>query len=195
MATVKSLEEHIRNKERVADLGEVFTPDWVVKEMLALLSKKVWAEKDLICLEPTCGNGQFLIGLVQVKMDCGLSPEEAVNTTFGMDIMKDNIEEARLRVLEVVLDRLKKQKNGPQTERVERIAAIICHNIFKVKDSLEFMKKPGIFDEDTDCWENYPFFDEDVTSTSTVLNKEGRKKALEMGKELVKKARLVNESK
>jgi len=44
MATVKSLEEHIRNKERVADLGEVFTPDWVVKEMLALLSKKVWAE-------------------------------------------------------------------------------------------------------------------------------------------------------
>jgi hypothetical protein len=181
----------VESEYRKRNYGEVRTPSYIVKEMLDLLPEKKWAEKDLIFLEPTCGNGQFLVQAVARKMDAGLTPEEAVNTTFGLEILKDNVEESRLRVLEVVLERLKKQKKGPQTDRTERIAAIICHNIFKVKDSLEFMTKK-IFDE---WFGDYPFFDEDPTGAKKepqVLSKEDRKTDELLGKALMK-ARLENE--
>lgn len=168
-----------RSSERVSEIGEVFTPSHIVDEMHSLLCKKKWSDKTMIYLEPTCGNGQFLVAAVQKKMDAGLSPEQAVNTTFGMDIMKDNIEESRRRVLEVALGGMH-WYNG----RAERIAAIVCHNIFVVKDTLEFIR-PSYFDEGTG-WDGYPFLYDDPTGESGLSGKVERKKDEAAGKELLK---------
>ena len=172
-----------RSKERVSDLGEVFTPSHIVDEMHSLLPKKNWSDKTIIYLEPTCGNGQFLVAAVQKKMDSGLTPEHAVNTTFGMDIMRDNIEDARLRVLGIVLDKVRGDR-----KRLVRTASIIVNNIFKVRDSLAFMSGGSLFDEDMTSWEEKCFFDADPTGHGMVLSRSDRGDVYRQAKELIKKA-------
>jgi hypothetical protein len=53
MATVKGLEEHIRNKERVADLGEVFTPEATVGVAIYRDIKKKGAESRFRQVKPS----------------------------------------------------------------------------------------------------------------------------------------------
>jgi hypothetical protein len=89
----------IKSKERVSSLGEVFTPDGIVNQMHSLLPKKKWGDPTLIYLEPTCGNGQFVVAAIEKKISCGLTPEQACNTVFGIDIMEDNINECRIRII------------------------------------------------------------------------------------------------
>ena len=172
----------VKSKERVSEHGEVFTPPHIVSEMHNLLAKKNWADKTLVYLEPTCGNGQFLVDAVKRKMEAGLSPEQAVNTTFGMDIMKDNIEDSRLRVLGVIIAFLKAKKKAKKG--LPRIAAIIVHNIFQVKESIDFMSKGEMFDNPTK-WECYPFLYVDPTGEGMVLK--GKKAKEAAGKALLER--------
>lgn len=65
----------IKSKQRVADHGEVFTPDWLVEKMLDLVK----GETELIdarFLEPACGSGNFLVPILQRKL-------AAVELKFG----------------------------------------------------------------------------------------------------------------
>ncbi len=52
--------------------GEVFTPLWMVKEMLETLDSAFWTNKDLKILDPCVGIGQFPVILVE-KLMVGLS--------------------------------------------------------------------------------------------------------------------------
>ena len=57
----------IKSKKRVADHGEVFTPPWLVDAMLDLVKEE--AERiDARFLEPACGSGNFLVGVLQRKL-------------------------------------------------------------------------------------------------------------------------------
>ena len=50
----------VKSKQRVADHGEVFTPDWMVQDMLDLVRDE--SERiDSRFLEPACGSGNFLV--------------------------------------------------------------------------------------------------------------------------------------
>jgi len=92
-----------KSKERVKELGEVFTPPKTVSEMLDKLSAKSWAH-DCTVLEPTCGTGNFLVQILQRKIDAGASPIQALSTIYGIDIMQDNVNESRKRMLQIALD-------------------------------------------------------------------------------------------
>ena len=83
----------IRHETRVKDTGEVFTPDPLVQKMLDDLNVD-WNNPplDKSFLDPTCGNGQFLIELVKRGI-----PLENI---YGVDLMPDNINSCRERVLE-----------------------------------------------------------------------------------------------
>ena len=53
MTPGKSAEELVKSKQRVADHGEVFTPSWMVEDMLNLV--KTESERiDSRFLEPAC---------------------------------------------------------------------------------------------------------------------------------------------
>ena len=53
------LENLVKSKQRVADHGEVFTPSWMVEDMLDLVKGE--SERiDSRFLEPACGSGNFL---------------------------------------------------------------------------------------------------------------------------------------
>ena len=53
-------------------------------------------------LEPACGNGNFLVEIARRKLQIGMTPEEAASTIFGIDILPDNVQEARGRLLELL---------------------------------------------------------------------------------------------
>jgi hypothetical protein len=67
-----SLEEAqslVKSSERVRDLGEVFTPATTVEDMLDLLPRHMWAvHPSPTFLEPACGDGNFLIAILNRKL-------------------------------------------------------------------------------------------------------------------------------
>lgn len=48
----------VKSKQRVADHGEVFTPDWLVEDMLDLVKDET-ERIDSRVLEPACASGNF----------------------------------------------------------------------------------------------------------------------------------------
>ena len=82
-----------KTQERIKLLGEVFTPTELVLEMLDKLPDDVWTDPTKTFLDPTCGNGQFLIAVLTVKKALGHNLEQALSTIYGADIMEDNVVE------------------------------------------------------------------------------------------------------
>ncbi len=102
----------VKSKQRVADHGEVFTPGWMVEDMLDLV-KHESARIDSRVLEPACGSGNFLVPvlarkLVTVQLRHGKSDFEkrhyalfALMCTYGIELLADNAEECRDNLAEV----------------------------------------------------------------------------------------------
>ena len=60
-------ESLVKSKQRVTDHGEVFTPSWMVEDMLNLVKGE--SERiDSRFLEPACGDGNFLKVVLQRKL-------------------------------------------------------------------------------------------------------------------------------
>jgi hypothetical protein len=103
----------IKSKQRVADHGEVFTPPHLVAAMLDLVKNET-QRIDSRFLEPACGSGNFLIKILQRKLDVvkqkyGKSEFEnrhysllAVMSVYGIELLSDNIAECRKNVLEIL---------------------------------------------------------------------------------------------
>lgn len=96
----------IRSRERVADHGEVFTPQWMVEDMLDLV--KVESERiDSRFLEPACGSGNFLKAVLQRKLatvqsrykqsdfECRHYALFALMCVYGIELLEDNVQECR----------------------------------------------------------------------------------------------------
>jgi SAM-dependent methyltransferase len=115
----------LRSSERARDLGEVFTPEDTVNEILDLLQDINYASK---FLEPGCGSGNFLVEILSRKIDMvsrlpevasslksgRLSEFEfkcviALASIYGVDIDPLNIEEARERLVEVFNEKYKQR--------------------------------------------------------------------------------------
>lgn len=92
---------HAKRKDRQKQTAEVFTPDTLVEEMLAKLPKEVW-KKGKTFLDPACGNGQFNVHVLQHKLKHKHAPLYALKSIFGADVMKDNIQECRHRLLDII---------------------------------------------------------------------------------------------
>ena len=97
-----SKDAETKGTSRKKDLGEVYTPAELVLEMLDRLDVKQWQEVNNTFIDPACGTGNFLVGIVKRKIETGSTALEAVQTTYGVDIMSDNIDECRTRVFDVV---------------------------------------------------------------------------------------------
>jgi hypothetical protein len=90
----------VKSKRRIQIHGEVFTPDFIVDRMLDMVPDDVWDNPDKTFLEPSCGNGNFIVAIIRKKLAHGSTIEQALNTTFGVDILEDNISECRKRVID-----------------------------------------------------------------------------------------------
>jgi hypothetical protein len=101
----------VKSRQRVSDHGEVFTPSWMVEDMLNLVKDE--SERiDSRFLEPACGSGNFLkvvlarkLATVQVKY--GKSEFEkqhhalfSLMCIYGIELLADNVAECRVTLLE-----------------------------------------------------------------------------------------------
>lgn len=67
---ITGLERLIKSVDRVRDLAEVFTPASTVQQMLNLLPPQMWVtHPSPTFLEPACGDGNFLVGILYRKLD------------------------------------------------------------------------------------------------------------------------------
>jgi len=91
-----------RDKHRVKQTAEVFTPTLLVQEMLDKLEEQdptVFSDPNKTFLDNSCGDCQFLSEVIIRKIDesfCNL--EQALRTTYGVDLMVDNVNECRKRL-------------------------------------------------------------------------------------------------
>jgi hypothetical protein len=107
----------VRSSERARELGEVFTPEVTVNEMLNLLQDINYASK---FLEPGCGNGNFLVEILRRKLEMVNRLPEVANSLktgrlsefefksvialasiYAVDIDPLNISDARERIGEL----------------------------------------------------------------------------------------------
>lgn len=101
--------DHIRNRTymggvereqaRVKATGEVFTPTPLVQEMLDQLPPEVFSDPTKTFLDNSCGDGQFLGEVLIRKMENGSTFEQALQTIYGVDLMQDNVDLCRERLL------------------------------------------------------------------------------------------------
>lgn len=108
----------VLNKQKVKEFGEVFTPDSIVCDMLELVNNELKDNNyeeyiSTTYLEPSCGDGQFLIRILAQKMDRipkdatvdekKLLLVKALCSIYGVDIQEEHVESARKRLLDVAI--------------------------------------------------------------------------------------------
>ena len=107
----------VKSKQRVADHGEVFTPSWMVEDMLDLVKDE--SERiDSRFLEPACGDGNFLVQVLRrklaaVELKYSQSDFErrqyallALMCIYGIELLPDNIVECRAHLLKIFAEYL-----------------------------------------------------------------------------------------
>lgn len=106
-----------KTKQRIADHGEVFTPEWLVEAMLDLVGDEA-QRIDSRFLEPACGSGNFLVKILQRKLAAVEAKYAnadferrnyallALMCTYGIELLEDNIIECRENLLEVFVEYL-----------------------------------------------------------------------------------------
>jgi hypothetical protein len=88
-----------RDKLRVKATGEVFTPTPLVRKILEKLPLEQFTDPTKTFLDNSCGDGQFLGEVLIRKMENGSTFEQALSTIYGVDLMQDNVDECRKRLL------------------------------------------------------------------------------------------------
>jgi hypothetical protein len=109
---VAAPESLVKSRQRVSDHGEVFTPAWMVEDMLDLVKDE--SERiDSRFLEPACGSGNFLISVLKRKLRSvetryGKSEFEkrhhalfSLMCIYGIELLEDNVDECRTKLLSV----------------------------------------------------------------------------------------------
>lgn len=155
------MEPHVSSRQRVIDHGEVFTPPGLVRDMLDLVQHEC-ERIDSRFLEPACGNGNFLAEVLRRKL---LSVDKhnarnrsgwerdailAVCSLYGIDLLADNIDACRDRLLELVNAAYAARFQAPLPESAVRAAAYILSKNIVQGDALSLRTpddRPIVFPE------------------------------------------------
>jgi hypothetical protein len=131
----------IISKKRVAEHGEVFTSEREVNAMLDLVKQET-NNIDSRFLEPACGSGNFLSEILRRKLSVvenrykksQLAYERysfiAVSSLYGIELLEDNAEDCRLKLLNIFNKNYKKKfKSKCKDELRNSIKFILQKNI------------------------------------------------------------------
>ena len=91
-----------RDKARVKETEECFTHTWIVQKGLdeyEKLSPGFFADPTKTWIDNSCGDAQWLGEVLIRKMENGIDFETALSTIYGVDLMQDNVELCRERLL------------------------------------------------------------------------------------------------
>lgn len=117
-----------RSRARIKDLGEVFTPESYVEDMLDLLAKdkgNLWSDEEVTFFEPCSGHGNIVLPIYRRRLEAiykksfsagnreaaYFAVANALNTLWAIDIDSKNVENCRSRVFFATLEFLKEKLN------------------------------------------------------------------------------------
>lgn len=150
-----------KSKKRIRDHGEVFTPDFVVEDMLDLVMNETKRIESRF-LEPACGDGNFLIKILERKLDVVKKNYKksqfdyekysliAISSLYGVELLGDNVQKARERLYDYFYKQYTKlYKKKVNTEFLKNVEYLLDRNIIQgdaltLKDPLG---EPIIFSE------------------------------------------------
>lgn len=138
---MKKTDKQVVSKKRVNDHGEVFTAKREVNAMLDLVKQET-ERIDSRFLEPACGTGNFLVEILTRKLEIvekrysknQLEYERysilALSSIYGVDILKDNVQMCRDRLLGIFTHYyLKNYKKKINPECLKAAEFILSKNI------------------------------------------------------------------
>jgi hypothetical protein len=95
-----------RDQNRIKETQEVFTPTIMVQDLLDQLPEDIFLDPNQTFIDNSCGDGQFLSeALIRKLTLTGKTEftdqefEQALSTIYGVDLMPDNVNECRKRLL------------------------------------------------------------------------------------------------
>lgn len=154
--------KQVKSKQRVTDHGEVFTNEREVNAMLDLVKQET-ERIDSRFLEPACGDGNFLAEVLRRKLavvDSRYSKSQieweryaiiAVASIYGVDILDDNAQECRKRLLKIFNEKYSSLFNDKCNDACLRSVTFLLSRNILWGDALDFTnpetKKPIIFSE------------------------------------------------
>ena len=131
----------IKSKDRVRDHGEVFTPDFIVEDMLKLVENETH-RLDSRFLEPACGDGNFLIKVLEKKLSIvakqyrrnQLDYEKymfiSVASIYGIDLLRDNVHHAQDRLYKLAQEEYQKiRKKKIKDQFLKSLQFVLSKNI------------------------------------------------------------------
>ncbi|WP_395821113.1 SAM-dependent DNA methyltransferase [Curtobacterium flaccumfaciens] len=128
--SVNKYDQLVKSRRRVFDHGEVFTPRWIVEDMLDLVGSET-ERIDARFLEPACGSGNFLRPILERKFAAvqarhGRSDFEkrhyalfALMCVYGVELLPDNLMECH-DGLAAMFDRFVGSSAGAEWHRAAR---------------------------------------------------------------------------
>lgn len=140
---------NVKTRQRIIDHGEVFTPPELVNDMLDLV-KHECERIDSRFLEPACGDGNFLVEVLNRKLSTVDKQNKtnrlrwerdaviAVCSLYGIDLLADNVEACRARLLETVAVRHQKHFKAELPDPTEQALAYILSKNIVQGDALSF---------------------------------------------------------
>jgi hypothetical protein len=105
----------IKSSKRVSEFAEVFTNQKEINSMIALVENEA-LRIDSRFLEPACGEGVFLISILEKKIstfykklknfqeDFEISLFISVSSLYGIEILEDNVEICRAKIFSFAKD-------------------------------------------------------------------------------------------
>jgi len=131
----------MKSRQRVIDHGEVFTPPELVNDMLDLVAHECERIESRF-LEPACGDGNFVSEVLRRKLltvDARNKSNRvkwerdavlAVCSIYGIDLLTDNVQICRKRLLQIVQDRYQERfRESLSTEAETAFSFILSRNI------------------------------------------------------------------
>lgn len=132
-------------------MGEVFTPEEYVQQMLSLFDAKVWTDENVVFFEPTCGHGNIAMPIFfkrysELKNKYTKTKQaqpglralaNALHTLWAIDICSENIELTRKRLFDAAFGiLLQETKSGLDNKKVKEFAAhMICTIAWQVHEN------------------------------------------------------------
>ena len=148
-------ERQVVSKQRVADHGEVYTAKREVNAMLDLVKEET-ERIDSRFLEPACGNGNFLVEILSRKMEAvcrkyaknryeyDLASAVAVSSMYGVELLPDNVETCRSRLLTQYLDTYREHLSVDASPELERCIQFLLRKNILCGDALTMLQADGL---------------------------------------------------
>ena len=150
--------EQIKSRERVAEHGEVFTGEREVNAMLDLVKQETERIESRF-LEPACGDGNFLVEILNRKLKAALKASKykgkvftadyekkaitALTSIYGVELLQDNVDACIKRLYDIWNKEYSKVMKSEANDAARDVARYVLRKNILCGDTLTMLKAGG----------------------------------------------------